>query len=75
MDAVAILKQMKYARIIKAYAEQFGVSYFASMKLFYNSMTFQLLEDGIADLHCRSDLYLVDELRLEEVKKQKLLSI
>lgn len=32
---------------------------------FYNSTTFQLLEDGVADMHCRSDLYLVDELKLE----------
>ena len=27
--------------------------------------TFQLLQDGEADLHCRSDLYLIDELKLE----------
>lgn len=70
MDAVAILKQMKYARIIKAYAEQFGVSYYDAMKFFYRSVTFQLLEDGVADLHCRSDLYLVDELHLEETQNK-----
>ena len=65
MDAVKIIKQMKYARIIKAFAEQVGMSYYEAMRFFYNSTTFQLLEDGVADMHCRSDLYIVDELKLE----------
>lgn len=65
MDAVDILKHLKYARIIKAYAEQTEKSYREAMDIFFKSMTFQLLEDGIADMHCRSDLYLVDELILE----------
>lgn len=33
--------------------------------LFYHSTTFQLLQEGVADLHCRSDLYLADELMME----------
>lgn len=33
--------------------------------MFYHSTTFQLLQEGIADLHCRSDLYLADELMME----------
>lgn len=66
MDTVDILKHLKYARIIKAYAEQTGKNYREAMDIFFKSLTFQLLEDGIADLHCRSDLYLVDELIIEE---------
>lgn len=65
MDAVQILKQLKYARIIKAYAEQYGTTYQEAMDLLFHSVTLQLIEEGVADMHCRSDLYLVDELHLE----------
>ena len=65
MDAVGIIKLLKYARIINAFAEETAIPLAKAMKLFYHSLTFQLLEEGIADLHCRSDLYLVDELKRE----------
>ncbi|MCC8071387.1 MAG: hypothetical protein LIO90_06265 [Bacteroidales bacterium] len=32
---------------------------------FYNSQLFELLQDGVADLHCRSERYLAEELKLE----------
>lgn len=65
MDAVETLKLLKYARIIKGFAEQTQKSYAKAMDLFFHSVTFQLLQDGEADLHCRSDLYLIDELKME----------
>ena len=65
MDAVGIIKQLKYARIIQLFAEERGISLAKAMDMFYHSITFQLLQEGIADLHCRSDLYLVDELKGE----------
>ena len=70
MDAVGIIKQLKYARIIKLFSEQKGLSLAKAMDLFYHSSTFQLLQEGIADLHCRSDLYLADELCLEYANKE-----
>ena len=33
--------------------------------LFYDSKTFELISEGIADMHCMSDEYLVDELIAE----------
>ena len=33
--------------------------------MFYDSKTFELISEGIADMHCMSDEYLVDELILE----------
>jgi hypothetical protein len=36
------------------------------MELFFNSDTMQLIQDGVADLHCRSDLYLAEEVLLEK---------
>lgn len=31
----------------------------------YDSKTFELISEGVADMHCMSDEYLVDELILE----------
>ena len=36
-----------------------------AMRLFYTSKTYELISQGISDLHCYSDGYLVDELMLE----------
>ena len=66
MDAKQIVLQMKYARIIKGIAEQMGISLEEAMDRFYHSVTFQLIQNGVADLHCRSDRYLIDEFLIEE---------
>lgn len=57
--------QMKYARIIEAIAEKASVSLEKAMGLFYRSETFPLIQDGVADLHCRSDEYLAEEILRE----------
>ena len=33
--------------------------------IYYNSETANLIEEGVADLHCRSDKYLAEEVWLE----------
>lgn len=35
------------------------------VNLFYNSETYELINEGIADLHCRGAKYLAQELMLE----------
>lgn len=62
---------MKYARIIAGIAQKQDISLEKAMDHFYHSTTFQLINDGIADLHCRSDQYLVDEFCLEWEEKNK----
>ena len=37
----------------------------AALGLFYHSEVYQLMRDGVSDMHCMSDLYLAEELRLE----------
>ena len=44
---------MKYARIIEQIAADLGISNVDAMDIFYNSRTFQLISQGIADFHCR----------------------
>jgi hypothetical protein len=65
MEANPAILQMKYARIVKSFAEQAELSYEEALSKFYDSKTFDLISNGIADMHCMSDEYLADELLIE----------
>lgn len=65
MEANPSILQMKYARIVKLFAEQANLSYEDALAKFYDSKTFDLISNGIADMHCFSDEYLADELLIE----------
>ena len=65
MNANPILLQKKYSRVIECFAKQQGVSLDAALAFFYHSELYQLLRDGVSDLHCMSDVYLVEELKQE----------
>lgn len=65
MDGKQTILQMKYARIIAGIAEKQSISLEEAMDRFFHSVTFQMINNGIADLHCRSDRYLVDEFCIE----------
>ena len=65
MEAKSVLLQKKYARIVALFAEQMQLTLNDALEFFYRSETYQELCNGIADLHCRSDQYIVDELKLE----------
>lgn len=62
--------QLKYARIISCIADEASVGLDEAMNMFYNSETMQLIQDGIADLHCRSDQYLAGEV-IRELSEDK----
>ena len=61
----------KYARIIKAISQMYHIPLEEAMEMFYNSDLLQLMNDGVADLHCRSDLYLAEEV-WNEMNSQSL---
>ena len=65
MTANPILLQKKYSRVIECFAKQQGLSLDAALDFFYHSQVYQLIRDGVSDMHCRSDLYLADELSVE----------
>lgn len=65
MQADKTILQMKYARIVRLFAEQTGLSYEDALGIFYDSELYQLISHGIADMHCLSDEYLADELTIE----------
>ena len=62
MTANKNLLRMKYARVIAAYAARTGCTFDEALDRFYRSQTYELMRDGISDMHCMSDEYLVDEL-------------
>lgn len=52
----------KYARIISCISEMYHITLDEAMDLFYRSDTAALIDEGVADLHCRSDKYLASEI-------------
>lgn len=65
MNANPILLQKKYARIVNLFAKEKQLTLEAALDFFYHSFVYQLVSEGCADMHCRSDAYLVEELVLE----------
>lgn len=65
-----IVRDMQYARIIEILAEKLHISREEAMELFYSSPVFELIDQGVADLNCRSDKYLADEIIIWNNKKK-----
>lgn len=65
METNKTILQMKYGRIVKAFAKKAGISLDEALDKFYNSNTFILMDEGIADMQTMSDIYLTDELLIE----------
>lgn len=71
MNANPILLQKKYSRIIERFAEKTNISLDSALDFFYHSEVYQLMHDGVSDMHCMSDEYLADEMNMEYQKKDK----
>ena len=69
MTANSILRQKKYSRVIECVAKQQGLSLDAGLDFFYHSQVYQLIHDGVSDMHCMSDAYLAEELGQEYAEK------
>ena len=69
MTANPILLQKKYSRVIECFAKQQGLSLDAALDFFYHSQVYQLIRDGVSDMHCMSDAYLAEELGQEYAGK------
>lgn len=69
MTANPILLQKKYSRVIEYFAKQQRISLDASLDFFYHSETYQLMREGISDMNCMSDEYLVEESQQEYVDR------
>ena len=65
MNANPVLLQKKYTRVIELFARQQGISLDAALDFFYYSEVYQLIRDGVSDMHCMSDAYLAEDLKQE----------
>lgn len=70
MNANPILLQKKYARVVELYAKENAISWEKALDVFYRSELYTLMSEGVSDMHCMSDEYLVRELE-EEIKNTK----
>lgn len=57
-----ILRDMKYARIIDLISKKLHITLEEAMNMLYSSPLFDIIDDGTADLICRSDIYLAEEI-------------
>ena len=62
MQANKTLLQKKYARVINEFADMAKISRIDALRFFYQSELYKEVSQGIADMHCRSDKYLAQEL-------------
>lgn len=69
MTANSTLLRMKYGRIVERFAELANLPLEDALTFFYESKTYELISQGISDMHCLSDYYLADELMIEYGKK------
>lgn len=65
MMAHPVLLQKKYARIVDLFAKTEKIDLNQALNIFYHSALYQMMREGIGDIHCMSDGYLVDELIME----------
>ena len=66
MEANKILLQKMYTKIIIEFSKQTGKDLEESLDYFYKSNTYDLIKNGVSDMHCMSDEYLVQELINEQ---------
>lgn len=57
-ETKTIFRGDRSANIIMAICELYDVSLEKATDIFYKSETSELIDDGVADLHCRSPRYL-----------------
>ena len=70
MNANPILMQKKYARVVELFAKHNNLTLEKALDLFYHSELYLLMRDGVSDMHCMSDEYLVQELEEEQKAKK-----
>ena len=58
MEAHKVLLQSLYKKIILRFSKLTGKDLEESMDYFYKSQTYELISNGISDMHCRQHIFL-----------------
>lgn len=73
-ETTTIFRGDKAASVIMAISEMYNVSLENATDIYYQSDTSELIDEGVADLHCRSPRYLAqcvwDEYQEDEKQEQ-----
>lgn len=67
-NARRILRDMKISRIISEMSQMYNLSLEDAMEIFYNTDTADMIKEGVADIHCRSEKYLAQCVWEEHMK-------
>lgn len=62
------LRAKKVANIIMSLCKLYNLSLNHATDIYYRSPTSELIEEGVADLHCRSDKYLATLIWEDDVE-------
>ncbi len=62
MKAHPTLLQLKYDSVIETLSKRADVSLREALDIFYKSPIYEEISQGISDMHCRSDGYLVEDI-------------
>ncbi|GHV24108.1 hypothetical protein FACS189465_0640 [Clostridia bacterium] len=69
MRADKTILQIKYVSVIKTFAKEMQIPYRTALDIFYKSLVYQKMRAGISDMHCRSKMYLFEEIYREIIEK------
>lgn len=58
LESKIVLRANKIAHIIMSICDLYNITLQDATDMYYESMTADMIEEGIADLQCRSDKYL-----------------
>jgi hypothetical protein len=70
MDGHKTIMRFKYAAVIETFAKEYSYTLRQALKIFMHSDVYQTMSGETACYHCRSDLYLAEDLYNERLKKQ-----
>jgi hypothetical protein len=62
MKADKTLLQYKYDSVIEALSLLKNIPLRQALDMFYKSQTYLEMREGISDMHCRSDIYLAEDI-------------
>ena len=62
MNANQTLLQMKYARVVSLFASKTQIPMAKALDFFYHSTEYQMMREGVGDLHCMTEEDLVEDL-------------
>ena len=65
MKADKTLLQYKYDSVIETLSSLKGIPLREALDMFYKSQTYHEMREGISDMHCRSDIYLAEDIIAE----------